>query len=94
MNFWDFLVYASLLGSILFFGGAAIFAMAWGLKNGEFQNFQRASQMIFDPDEPIGQVTDGFPGSQPPAAPANTTTIPPVIEDRLNQRPDTPPTRN
>ncbi len=46
----------------MMFVGAMVLALAWGVKDGQFQNFQRSAQAIFDPDEPIGETTDGFPG--------------------------------
>jgi cbb3-type cytochrome oxidase maturation protein len=60
----------------LMFAGAAIFALAWSVKDGQFENFTRSAQSIFDPDEPIGQTTDAFPGE--PEKRANLTTATPV----------------
>jgi cbb3-type cytochrome oxidase maturation protein len=57
----DFIIYAVLFGSIVFFGGAAVLALAWAVRDGQFQNFERSARTIFDPDEPIGQLTDRFP---------------------------------
>jgi cbb3-type cytochrome oxidase maturation protein len=54
-------VYAVLLGSVFFFGGAAVLALSWAVRDGQFQNFERTARSIFDPDEPIGQITDHFP---------------------------------
>lgn len=61
MSYQDFLVYATLVGSVIFFGGAAVWAMAWAARNGEFENFHRGARSIFDSDEPIGEPTDSFP---------------------------------
>jgi len=58
MSYQDFVVYATLLGSIVFFGGAAVWALAWAVRAGEFENFHRGAASIFDPDEPIGHPTD------------------------------------
>lgn len=63
MTFTDFLMYAMVFGSILFFGSAAVLAMAWAFRNGQFENFSRGSRSIFDADEPIGEMTDRFPPS-------------------------------
>lgn len=57
----DFLIYAVLLGSVVFFGGAAVLALAWAVRDGQFENFERSAQSIFDPDEPVGMITDHFP---------------------------------
>ena len=61
MTIDSIIVYAVLLGSIVFFGGAAVLALAWAVRDGQFQNFERSARSIFDPDEPIGRVTDRFP---------------------------------
>jgi len=61
MTLDDFIVYAVLLGSIVLFGGAAILALSWAVRDGQFQNFERGAKTIFDPDEPIGEITDCFP---------------------------------
>ena len=60
----EFLMYCSMLGSILFFGSGAILAFAWAMKNGQFENFDRGARSIFDLDEPIGQRTDAFPDEE------------------------------
>ena len=36
-EFWIFFV---LIASGLFFGGAAVMALAWGVRNGQFENFE------------------------------------------------------
>jgi cbb3-type cytochrome oxidase maturation protein len=53
--------YLVLIASIVFFGGAAVLAMSWAVRDGQFENFERSARSIFDPDEPIGQMTDRFP---------------------------------
>jgi len=50
--------YAVLIGSVVFFGGAAVLALAWAFRNGQMENFARGATSIFDPDEPLGEVTD------------------------------------
>lgn len=55
------IVYAVLLGSIVVFGGAAVLALSWAVRDGQFENFERSARSIFDPDEPVGQLTDRFP---------------------------------
>jgi len=59
----DFMLIATILLSIVFFGGAAVLAFSWAVKDGQFTNFERASRAIFDPDEPLGEITDRFPGA-------------------------------
>jgi len=57
----DFIIYTVLIGSIVIFGGAAVLALAWAVRDGQFQNFDRGARSIFDPDEPVGAGTDRFP---------------------------------
>ena len=61
MDINDYLVGATVIITLFFFGGAAVLAFSWAVKNGEFENFQRAANSIFDEDEPIGRTTDHFP---------------------------------
>jgi cbb3-type cytochrome oxidase maturation protein len=72
MNLQVTLLTLIIVGSMVLFGLAAVLALAWAVANGQFSNFQRASLSIFDPDEPVGQVTDRFPSSPPPPEPNGT----------------------
>lgn len=60
----DAAVLISILGSVICFGGAAVVALGWAFRNGQFENFQRGALSIFDVDEPVGEPTDYFPGEQ------------------------------
>ena len=64
----EFLIIATIIGSVLLFGGAAVWALAWAVRDGQFENFRRGACSIFDPDEPIGEPTDYFPGEGPARA--------------------------
>jgi cbb3-type cytochrome oxidase maturation protein len=57
----DSIIYVVLFASIVIFGAAAVLALAWAVRDGQFENFDRSAKSIFDPDEPIGQLTDRFP---------------------------------
>ena len=59
---------------------AMVLALAWGVRDGQFENFTRSAQAIFDPDEPIGEATDGFPG-QPQRRPSRPGQPRPAIEE-------------
>ena len=59
----DIALIANILGSIVLFGGAAVLALSWAFRNGQFDNFDQGSKSIFGPDEPIGEPTDAFPGA-------------------------------
>jgi hypothetical protein len=58
----DVALFATVIGSIILFGGAAVLALGWAFRNGQFDNFDQGSKSIFGPDEPIGEPTDAFPG--------------------------------
>lgn len=60
----DFLILATVVVSIVLFGGAAVLALGWAFRDGQFENFDRGAKSIFDADEPIGKVTDTFPDSR------------------------------
>jgi hypothetical protein len=64
----DIALLATVIGSIVFFGGAAVLALGWAFRTGQFENFQGGSRSIFGPDEPIGEATDAFPGADPAGA--------------------------
>lgn len=71
----------ALVVSLLIFGGAAVLALAWAVREGQFTQFQRAAEAIFDPDEPIGTPTDRQLG-QPTTPP--TPPSPPDANGALN----------
>ena len=57
----DLYIYLALAISVLMFGAATALALAWAFRNGQLENFHRGATSIFDPDEPVGEVTDRFP---------------------------------
>ena len=61
----DIALFASVVGSIVLFGGAAVLALGWAFRAGQFDNFDQGSKSIFGPDEPIGEGTDAFPDADP-----------------------------
>jgi nitrogen fixation-related uncharacterized protein len=65
MNPVDVVILATVVGSIVVFGGAAVLALGWAFRSGQFDNFRQGALSIFGPDEPVGEATDGFPGEQP-----------------------------
>ncbi len=58
----DIALLATVVGSIVLFGGAAAIALGWAFRDGQFDNFDQGSKSIFGPDEPVGEATDAFPG--------------------------------
>ena len=64
----DVALFATVVGSMVLFGGAAVLALGWAFRDGQFDNFQQGAQSIFGPDEPVGEGTDAFPGEVVEAA--------------------------
>jgi cbb3-type cytochrome oxidase maturation protein len=56
------LVYLLIWGSTLFFGGTAVWALVWAIRNGQMSNLKAGAESIFDEEEPVGKQTDMFPG--------------------------------
>lgn len=69
MSTFDYLAMGIVVGSIVVFGGAAVLAMGWAFRHGQFENFQQGALSIFGPDEPVGEVTDAFP--EAPCSPSD-----------------------
>jgi cbb3-type cytochrome oxidase maturation protein len=55
------LVFLTIIG----FTVTAILAFLWAAGSGQFRNQQAAARSIFDADEPVGRMTDRFPGAEP-----------------------------
>lgn len=45
-------------------GISAVIALAWSIHTGQFRNPAAGAESIFDDDEPLGTITDSFPGDQ------------------------------
>lgn len=58
------LIYVFIFGSVAVAGATAAFGLVWALKHGQMQRFSRGATSIFDDEEPVGRVTDGFPDSR------------------------------
>lgn len=71
----DVALFLTVVGSMVLFGGAAVLALGWAFKNGQFDNFDRGSKSIFGPDEPIGEPTDAFPGADPAAVAGGPNSV-------------------
>lgn len=57
------LVYALIWGAALLFGASAVAGLVWAVNHGQVRNFAAAARSIFDEDEPVGMMTDAFPGA-------------------------------
>ena len=58
------LVYLVIWGAVATFGLTAVYGLVWALRTGQFERFAEGAASIFDEDEPVGVVTDGFPGRE------------------------------
>jgi cbb3-type cytochrome oxidase maturation protein len=61
------LVYILIFGVMMGFGVSALYGIFWAAKSGQFSDLQKGGESIFDQDEPLGVVTDAFPGQGPAA---------------------------
>ncbi|MCX7869443.1 MAG: cbb3-type cytochrome oxidase assembly protein CcoS [Terrimicrobiaceae bacterium] len=50
-----------ILGGLVFLTGSAILAFAWAARSGQFRELEKAAEVIFDEEEPVGMPTDRFP---------------------------------
>jgi nitrogen fixation-related uncharacterized protein len=42
-------------------GLTAVAALVWAIRSGQMRGFGRGATSIFDDEEPVGRMTDGFP---------------------------------
>ena len=63
-------VYLLIWGTWLAFGISTIWALHWAFNQGHLSDPEGAARSIFDDDEPIGEMTDFFPGDGPDGAPS------------------------
>ena len=60
----DWVYYIVVFGILGLFSGTVIWALWWAVRGGQMSHFQRGATSIFDDDEPVGKVTDAFPGEE------------------------------
>lgn len=58
------LVYATIWGAVVLFGVTAVAALAWAVSRGQMQDPADGARSIFDDEEPVGVMTDRFPGDR------------------------------
>ena len=56
--------YVLMWGCMIVFGASAVWALVWAIRSGEFNNLAEGAASIFDDEEPIGRMTDSFPGGR------------------------------
>jgi hypothetical protein len=57
-----------LAGSFFLLTGSALLALRWALQDGQLRNGEKAALLVFDEEEPLGEVTDAFPGAKADSA--------------------------
>jgi cbb3-type cytochrome oxidase maturation protein len=57
--------------SVVLLPGTALLALRWAARHGEFNDLPRTALSIFDEDEPIGVMSDHFPGGRAAARKEN-----------------------
>ena len=57
------LIYIFIFGSVLVFGITAVAGFVWAIRTGQMRNFSAGATSIFDDEEPVGTMTDTFPGA-------------------------------
>jgi nitrogen fixation-related uncharacterized protein len=57
-------IYAVVWGIVVLFGATAVYGLVWAIRSGQMRNFGRGALSIFDDEEPVGMVTDAFPGAR------------------------------
>ena len=60
-----FFVFVFIWSFALIAGMTTVWLLAWAIRNGEFRDLRAGARSIFDDDEPVGFVTDYFPGEGP-----------------------------
>jgi nitrogen fixation-related uncharacterized protein len=60
-----FLVLAFIWAFAMAAGISTVAVLVWAIKKGEFRDLRAGARSIFDENEPIGLVTDNFPGEGP-----------------------------
>jgi nitrogen fixation-related uncharacterized protein len=58
--------YVIVIGGLVLLTGSALLALRWALRTGQLRNPAKAALQIFDDEEPVGEMTDLFPGRAPP----------------------------
>jgi nitrogen fixation-related uncharacterized protein len=56
-------MYAMIWGFAAVCGVTAVYGLTWAVKNGQLRRFGEGATSIFDDEEPVGRMTDTFPGS-------------------------------
>ncbi len=52
------------IAGVVLLTGSALFALRWALHTGQLRHPAKTALQIFDEEEPVGEMTDGFPGQR------------------------------
>lgn len=55
------IVWILFVSSVIVLPAAALWALRWAVRHGEFKNLDKTALSIFDDEEPVGHMTDRFP---------------------------------
>jgi hypothetical protein len=58
--------YIILASSFALLTGSALLALRWALRTGQLRDSRKTALLVFDEDEPVGRMTDRFPGQPMP----------------------------
>ena len=58
------IVWILFVSSVIVLPAAALLALRWAVRHGEFKNLEQTALSIFDDEEPVGRMTDRFPGKR------------------------------
>ncbi len=56
------LIYLFIFGSVVIAGLTAVYGLVWAVRDGQMRRFSAGAMSIFDDEEPVGRMTDAFPG--------------------------------
>lgn len=59
------LIYILIWGTWVIFGISVVWALSWAVDRGHLSDVEQAGRSIFDEEEPVGEMTDFFPGEGP-----------------------------
>jgi len=60
------LIYLLIWGFAAVCGLTAVYGLTWAIRTGQLRHFGEGATSIFDDEEPVGEMTDGFPGAARP----------------------------
>jgi cbb3-type cytochrome oxidase maturation protein len=56
------IIWIMFICSVVLLPATALLALRWSAKHGAFEDFKKTALSIFDEEEPVGKMSDHFPG--------------------------------